>query len=203
VSPQSAPVGAPQDELSRRREYAQANFGTDARGIGRIYVRYGPPDQIEDRSTDAQNPSQIWRYKYLEDFHSNVEFEFAPGRGVHINWPLPVTYEGAPSQAVEQPQDDAAQPLRASMQIYPAKGYSILSFPLDFVSGDLDVIAQIVTRAAGTPVANARDYIRSPGTAGTYQVNFSLEGGSYVCRLLVRDVASGRMYTETINFEVQ
>jgi hypothetical protein len=36
-----------------------------------------------------------------------------------------------------------------------------------------------------------------------YNTGFTLQAGSYICRVLVREQATGRVYTEAINFEVQ
>ena len=220
------PEGAPavDDEHSRRVAYAQAKFGDTRAGMGGTYVQYGPPDEIDDRSADAQNPRQIWRYNYLEDFHSNVEFEF-PMRGVlgRINWPPPLaTYEGEPGVAAtlvaalgRESQSEggpvatstvAGLPGRhASFQIFPVKWYRTLSVPLDSLSGRVDVIAEVLTRsetgAAGRMAASLRD--SALASAGMMQATFGLDPGSYVCHLLVRERATGRMYGETINFEAK
>jgi len=181
--------------------------------MARMYARYGPPDQIDDRSTDAQNPSQIWRYNYLEDFHSNVEFEFAKGRPAHINYPPPVTFEGEPGNfdvhfpGVPPPNVIPGLPGRhASMEIYPARSYRTLTIAMDSpVAGRVDVVGQIQalsdTGAKGKVVANIRDSIQAAAGAWTYTANFTLDPGSYICGLLVRD-ASGQTYYETIRFAV-
>jgi beta-lactamase regulating signal transducer with metallopeptidase domain len=183
--------------------------------MARIYTRYGPPDQIDDHSSDPQNPSQIWRYNYLEDFHSNVVFELTPGRAMRINWPPPVTFEGEPGNfdvhfpGVPPPNVIAGLPGggHASMQIYPARSYRTLSIPMDSpVAGRVDVVGLIQalsdTGAKGKVVANIRDSIQAPAGAWTYTANFTLDPGSYVCGLLVRD-ASGQTYYETIDFAVK
>jgi beta-lactamase regulating signal transducer with metallopeptidase domain len=214
----------PQSAL--RLDDAQAKFGTTTSPMARMYIRYGPPDQIDDRGSDAQ----IWRYNYLEDFQSNVEFEFAPGKTMHINFPLPATFYSQPGVAAglvrslpaeffhgsEPTAENTIAGLpggRASMQIYPARYYRILSAPMDSLSGPIDVFGIIRTSSGEEPqsagrkpaaIATVRDYIKfEAAPAGPYTANFTLDAGSYICNLVVREQNTGRMFGETINFEVK
>jgi beta-lactamase regulating signal transducer with metallopeptidase domain len=223
---QSAPTGVSQEETDRRLAYVNANFGSPASAMGRTYMRYGPPDQVDDRSANAQNPSQIWRYNYLENFRGNVEFEFAPGNratDVRINWPAPLaTYEGTPGgnttlvEALGRESQNRATPAptntlaglpgrHASFQIYPTGEFQTLSVPLDSLSGRVDILAQIKTRvdpgAAGQTVANFRDNVQA--SAGILRANFLLQSGTYVCDLIVRERDTGRTYGETIQLQVK
>jgi hypothetical protein len=192
--------------------------------MGGVYVQYGPPDEIDDHSADAQSPRQIWRYHYLEDFHSNVEFEFPKPSALsaRINWPPPLaTYEGEPGVAdtlvaalgrENQSQGGlvatsaiAGLPGRhASFQIFPVPWRRTLSVPLDSLSGQIDVVAEVRSRTGTGPaslMASLRDSVEA--SAGTMQASFGLDPGFYVCHLLVRERASGRMFGETINFEAK
>jgi beta-lactamase regulating signal transducer with metallopeptidase domain len=208
MAPQPAPAATPPAGLPPAQ----------ALQMDRIAARYGPPDQIDDRSSDAQNPSLIWRYNYLEDFRSNVEFEFAQGKPMHINWPVPVTYEGRPGDSVGLVPtlssefflvgDHAAANIiaglpggHASMQIYPARQYRILSVPMDSLSGPVDIVGVIRT-GSGKTSQGVRDYIKA-APAGPYTANFTLDPGSYVGSVIVKEQATGRMFGETINFEVK
>jgi GWxTD domain-containing protein len=54
-------------EFFRRVHYAEEHFQGYGPGwrsdMGRIYIRYGPPDQVESRPATAQNPPlEIWYY---------------------------------------------------------------------------------------------------------------------------------------------
>jgi hypothetical protein len=92
----------------------------------------------------------------------------------------------------------------ASMQIYPASEFQTLSVPLDAMSGRVDILGQIKTLGDAEParqVGLLRDGLQAG--AGTYQAKFILNAGSYVCSLIVREQATGRMYGETITFEVK
>jgi beta-lactamase regulating signal transducer with metallopeptidase domain len=233
ATPPSA-AGTPDDDSQRRSEVIKARLGVlDA--MSRIWARYGMPDHIR-ASLDPGNSSQIWHYNYLFDFRSPVEFQSAPG-GVRIVSPPPTaTYYGEPgvstalveslnreSQSQGEPAaTDAIAGLpgrHASLEIYPAKEYRMLSIPLDSLSGRVDVVAVVIKRsgASGTVVANVHDTIleRSPvkilkrppimwpAEASPWQAHLALDPGSYVCGLVVRERSSGRIYGETIDFEVK
>ncbi len=96
---------------------------------------HGPPDQIEDRTSNSQNPSEIWRYNYLENFHSSVEFEFATGTNFR---PGACVSTGPPPMA-NVPAG------HASMQTWPE--LQTLSVPVDSIAGAVDVESLIRTAA--------------------------------------------------------
>jgi hypothetical protein len=56
---------------------------------GRIYIRFGPPDEIDDHSSPGyfSNPHSFsyidWTYRYLEGIGNNVKIEFADPTGTH------------------------------------------------------------------------------------------------------------------------
>jgi len=71
------------EEHYRRIAYANQHFSADVPGWktdrGRIYITYGPPDEIEDHSSGGDTsavPSQMWRYRYIEGIGNNVVIEF-------------------------------------------------------------------------------------------------------------------------------
>lgn len=228
VTPQPAP---PQDdEHAVWKAYVESRLGPveAASPKGRILIKYGVPDGL---APGAGTATQIWSYNYLEDFHSNVEFQFGQGK-VHINYPPPVTFEGQPGVSAEWvraipseffhgSEPPAANTIvgfpgrHASMQIYPPAEYRTLAVPMDSLSSPIDAAAIIRARPTERPqleglkpptIATVRDRIvfgDSPVPTGDYTANFTLGPGSYVCNLVVREQATGRMYGETINFEVQ
>ena len=227
-SPAAArPAGISQDEYDRRVADAQQKFGSASSEMARTYIMYGPPDQIEGDAKPG-TPSQIWRYNYLPNFHSSVEFEFSQQRKT-INYPPPLaTYTGIPAEANSlvdalrrenqgRGQSPAAAtstspglPARhASMGVYPAGEFSKLSIPLDTLSGVVDILAQVRVRSSAgieeQVVGNLRDSVTLNGTSqsGMYGTEFMLEAGSYVCKVLVREASTGRIFTEAINFDVK
>jgi GWxTD domain-containing protein len=82
------------EEHYRRIAYANERFASGIPGWktdrGRIYIMYGPPDEIEDHSSGgtyerpmeegggetSTYPFQQWRYRYLEGIGTNIIIEF-------------------------------------------------------------------------------------------------------------------------------
>ena len=82
------------EEHYRRIAYANEHFASGIPGWktdrGRIYIMYGPPDEIEDHSSGgfyerppeegggetSTYPFQQWRYRYIEGIGNNVIIEF-------------------------------------------------------------------------------------------------------------------------------
>ena len=218
----SRPAGVSQEEYDKRVAFAVANYGSPTSAMGRTYIQYGPADRIE---------GTIWRYNYLDNFHSSAEFEFAPGpgggkMGMHINYPPPMaTYQGEPGAAGELPQLVTALnqerqrqggsvsaglipglPGRhASYMTYPTPELSTLSLPLDGLTGQIELMGQIKTRPDnGTDakiVALIRDGVQATGAG--YQAHFALPPGAFTCSVIVREQATGRTYGEIISFEVK
>lgn len=69
------------EEHYRRIAYANQHFSSSIAGWktdrGRIYITYGPPDEIDDHSSESPTPFQQWRYKYIEGIGRNIIIEFA------------------------------------------------------------------------------------------------------------------------------
>ena len=197
----SPPAGVSQEEYNRRLVYVKEKFGSPASAMARTYLRDGPPDQIEDRGANGQ----IWRYNYLESFHSNVELEFAPGKranALRINWPPPVaTFTGI--AAADAPGFPGGH---ASMQTYPAGETQVLSVPLGSLSGEIAIEARVrsVPGADGSgSYAGMWDRFEVKDPSGTDLGNFVLAAGSYVCDVTVKEEATGQKYGETIYFQVK
>src|SRR6266481_1281401 len=82
------------EEHYRRIAYANERFASGIPGWktdrGQIYIKYGPPDEIESHpsggtyqrpieqggGSTTTYPFEIWRYRYLEDAGTNVVIEF-------------------------------------------------------------------------------------------------------------------------------
>lgn len=81
-------------EHYRRIQYANDHFSSGVKGWrtdrGRIYIKYGPPDEIERHPSGGQYvrpywegggvtstyPFEIWRYRYIEGVGQDIEIEF-------------------------------------------------------------------------------------------------------------------------------
>lgn len=69
------------EEHYRRISYANGRFGVgDTPGWrtdrGRLYIQYGPPDEIEARPNDGPEGYQRWFYREIKGVGQNVSFEF-------------------------------------------------------------------------------------------------------------------------------
>ncbi|MCX7995104.1 MAG: GWxTD domain-containing protein [candidate division WOR-3 bacterium] len=67
-------------EISRRYEYADAHFqegylAGSKTDRGRIYIKYGPPDEIENKQFEESKPYEYWQY------YNGLEFVFVDIRG--------------------------------------------------------------------------------------------------------------------------
>ena len=192
-------IAPPQDdEQARRLAYVTEHFGvTTARG--RTYLRYGPPDTIDDRGS-----SQIWRYSHLESFSGGAEFEFPQGNsvpGMRINWPPPsATFEGLP-EGTEFPGRPASfQTYAATDAVLSSQHYCILTVPLDGFSKVSTIYGRIVT-AAGRTVSAVEERVET--TAGSWQALFMLAPGTYTAHVVVKEAATGKVYGERIDFDVK
>jgi GWxTD domain-containing protein len=77
-----------EEEHYRRIAYSNDHFSTDLRGWrtdrGRIYIAWGPPDEIRDMPyPDSQSSEslQIWQYRSLDGIGENVGVKFTHIRG--------------------------------------------------------------------------------------------------------------------------
>ena len=76
------------EEHYRRIAFTNEHFAGSVAGWktdrGRMYIVYGPPDEIDDHSAvSASNPhpNQLWRYKYIEGIGRDVLVEFVDRDG--------------------------------------------------------------------------------------------------------------------------
>ena len=74
-------------EHYRRIAYANERFAADIAGWktdrGRIYIQYGPPDEIESHpsSSNGATPYELWLYRYIEGVGANVVIRFVDSSG--------------------------------------------------------------------------------------------------------------------------
>jgi TonB family protein len=68
-------------ELKRRQEYAKQHFGGENTDRGKVYVRYGPPDEIDSQASQGKRVD-IWRYKDNSNAKVMLEIEFQDGKQV-------------------------------------------------------------------------------------------------------------------------
>jgi len=94
-----SPTNTAREEHYRRLAYADERFASGIPGRktdrGRIYIIWGPPDEIESHPTGGtydrpvqqgggsttSYPWELWRYRYLEGIGENIEIEFVDPSG--------------------------------------------------------------------------------------------------------------------------
>jgi len=94
-----SPVNSVREEHYRRLAYADEHFASGIAGRktdrGRIYIIWGPPDEIESHPTGgtydrppeqgggstSTYPWELWRYRHLEGIGENIEIEFVDATG--------------------------------------------------------------------------------------------------------------------------
>jgi hypothetical protein len=190
--PQISPTATPAEARRIRGDWAQANLPN--RAMAATYTQFGPPD-YKERTAAAET----WQYNYLEAYQSRVTIEFPPDKrlAARITWPPQSKFEGSGQDGVAAMGSHAF--VEPSVRLNRVEQLMNLVVPAGVFTGRIDVIGQVKDEF-GTVVTNVRDTFDS--AAGTWQSSFVLIPGSFVCNLMVRELASGVMYTELIPFQV-
>ncbi len=94
-----SPINSFKEEHYRRLAYADEHFASGIAGRktdrGRIYIIWGPPDEIQSHPTGGTydrpmsqgggstttHPFEVWRYRHLEGIGENIEIEFVDPSG--------------------------------------------------------------------------------------------------------------------------
>jgi GWxTD domain-containing protein len=173
---------------------------------GRIYITYGPPDEIESHPA-ANPPDEQWLYHHLEGIGENVIVAFTDPTGlgeyhmtsdprVAVSTTLPLAGP-APSVFVEN-LDWSAVPAGLRRPSNPAGRATMITVPIDAPSMTVYIR---VTTMTGRSVANAEDRVENQSL---YRVVMDLVPGAYRITVGTRpadSVATPATYTMT--FEVR
>jgi GWxTD domain-containing protein len=205
------------EEHYRRIAYANEHFASAIPGWktdrGRIYITYGPPDEIEDHSSGGtyQRPAaegggatvtvpfQQWRYHLIEGVGKDVVIEFVdPNR------------TGEFRMTMDPGEKDALRYVKgASGNVYTANepggrvtvsvsGRQVtLSLPFAR-AGKYSVTGRIMTQSSG-PVSSFEE----PGNGSRWTRSMSLEPGAYVLSVVYKNTESGESRQESVNFFVK
>lgn len=91
--------GGPVDEFKieyyRRLAYANRQYASASKtgwktDRGRMYIMYGPPDEIDSHPGNKPHPFEMWKYRYVDGVGSNVVLKFAYSEGIgeyHLQMP--------------------------------------------------------------------------------------------------------------------
>jgi GWxTD domain-containing protein len=213
------------EEHYRRIAYSNDRFASKLPGWktdrGRIYITFGPPDEIESHPSGALGPYEIWRYRWIEGFGNNVELRFED-QGQNGEYRL--------SQDPQSPNPPAAANSGATSDTFPMQvgaGYgpsndgkvlahitltfSRKDFPAQ-TANDAEVPALNIycslTSLSRRRVAAFDDTVpllaQPPGSAGnfTYHKSVSLPPADYRLSIVAKDLATGRTATRELTITV-
>jgi GWxTD domain-containing protein len=149
---------------------------------GQAYVRFGPPDKVEDRAATIDTPAyQLWSYKHLDNVGDNIKLEFVDSSGTS-EYPEAVG-PGMPWAYVEPGGTLGLTTVKASI----AQGIGLLR-----LSGTISTAEQ------GSTVTTFEE----PATSGPFSKTISLAPGSYTLTVQVKDEATGIAGSSEYKFKV-
>jgi GWxTD domain-containing protein len=164
------------EEHYRRIAYANQHFSEGIPGWktdrGRIYIMYGPPDEIEDHRSPApgDKPSFKWRYRHIEGIGDNVVVEF-------VDWnnsgQFRMTRDPDAPVKVDIVQSDPNSGKVARVEIPCGK--------------PVTVYGRVLT-PSGTVVRVFQGFVSTPGT---YVKEIPLAPGSYRVIIATQDPKTG------------
>ena len=212
-------------EHYRRIAYANTRFSTKDElpgwktDRGRIYITYGPPDEIEDHpSTPAKDASQAWRYRFIEGVGNNVIIEFLdPNKTNEYRMTMDpsqkdkhgVLYVPGAALTVAEQLGPEPKNLTVAVQIkrgpapspgFPVAPGRVVSFPVATHGHPVDVSAEI-TGPDGSVAAEGQDKLNGPEPR--YVFRFTLVPGSYQANVNVKDRVSGETVNRKLKLEVK
>jgi GWxTD domain-containing protein len=210
------------EEHYRRIAYANERFASSIPGWktdrGRIYITYGPPDEIdshpngEANATPSNTPFEQWRYRFIEGIGNNIIIEFVDRERngeYHMNADPTVMFGAAAREfdTVRRLQEGGGRSgsivalhLGATADVVKGTNGVRLSVPLSrFGSHTVSIYVQI-TKGDRTPVAAIEE-------TSTGQLVFSrflaLNPGAYRVHIAAKDITTGTLAVEIIPIEVR
>jgi GWxTD domain-containing protein len=213
------------EEHYRRIAYANQHYAADVPGWktdrGRIYIIYGPADEIESHPAggDAStHPYEQWRYRFAEGVGTNVIIEFvdSTGRGEYH-----MTLDPNEKDALNFVLGPSGSHVFASTELgsrvtvtIPSDRRMLIRIPLDFEAKQYDIYGRTRRSDTGATVRVFEDAPRlckdAPGTTGCLDrpvfqplPDVPLEPGPYVFVATVKDRAGTGQKTYTVNFTVE
>ena len=200
--------GTPENEFKqehyRRIAYANERFKsvnmpgwkTDR---GRIYITYGPPDEIEDHPAGGWLHVlrySKWLYHHIEGVGANIIIDFVDPTG---SGEFHMTMDPNPPKK-DQP---APQPAATNATVrVTGRNSALISIPLAaYGNHRLNVYGRTATREGA--VTDVFD-LPIQGPVPVYTKFIQVHEGSYHLKLLIRDLTTGKLAAaDTLEFEVK
>jgi GWxTD domain-containing protein len=170
------------EEHYRRIAYANQRYASGIPGWktdrGRIYITYGPPDEIEDHSsggtyqrpqeqgggTTSVYPFQQWRYRYIEGFGTNVIVEF-----------VDPTMTGEFRMTMDPSEKEALQHVPAGVTFSRLQQYAQLLHPPVIKFKDLEAQVDSVIKFNILPMQVHADYLPVSETSVRTDITVQIE----------------------------
>jgi GWxTD domain-containing protein len=206
------------------RRIAYTNDHYSANGLpgwktdrGRIYISYGPADEIESHSaggsyrrpaeegggTTTTFPFEQWRYKWIDGVGTNVIIEFVDPT---MTGEYRMTMDPKEKDVLvllNQPRDpqlSASGRAGATVQLMGSSA-ALISIPLTgYGNHAVNLVCRIVT-AEGAPITTFEQTVQGPAPLFTRFV--AVRPGAHRLIVLVKDTTSGAVATDDIAFEVK
>jgi GWxTD domain-containing protein len=219
------------EEHYRRIAYANEHFAASIPGWktdrGRIYITYGPPDEkethpsgvsyqrppLEGGGTTTTFPFEQWRYRFIEGMGIDILIEFIDptGKGEYHMSGDPIKKDSLLYVLPVDPALTNADTPKAGATVQMmGQGTVFISVPLA-AYGDhrVNVYGRVVTKAlhytGATPPPNPVQVFENSiqGPAPLYTKVVRVPVGSYLLEIVVKDMVTGKLAADTIEFEVK
>ena len=143
------------EEHYRRLAYANEHFAGSVPGWrsdrGRLYITYGPPDEIDDHSGESV-PRQDWRYVHIEGLGYDIKVEFFdPGKTGDYRMEAAPASRGSYLELMAV-MGDAAGAITRSLK---TGGFPVVAYPLAGRPGMVHVLVGPYSDAASLAKAKA------------------------------------------------
>jgi GWxTD domain-containing protein len=212
------------EEHYRRIAYANQHYAADIPGWktdrGRIYIVYGPPDEIDSHpspSATVAYPFEQWRYRFIEGVGANVIIEFVDFTGTGA---YRMTLDPSGKNAMLGtpgpfgPVFTSTEPGARVTVVITSDRRMLIRIPIDFEARQYDIHGRTRRSDTGATVSVFEDAPRlckdAPGTTGCLErpvfqpvPAVTLEPGPYVFEATVKDSAGTVQKTYTVQFTVE
>jgi GWxTD domain-containing protein len=212
--------GTPENEFKeehyRRIAYANEHYASKIPGWktdrGRIYITYGPPDEIDSHPSGGayQRPAaegggktstfpfEQWRYPYIQGIGTDIVIEFVDPT---MTGEYRMTMDPSEKDALRFVVPPAAAVKANATAQSIGNGGALLSVPLIGYGNHAVNVMFRITTAARRPVTNFSDTVRGPAPA--YTRFLALTPGVYRLEVTLRDTTTGERAVDDVSFEVK
>jgi GWxTD domain-containing protein len=216
-------------EHYRRIQYANAHFSTATTegwktDRGRIYITYGPPDEIESHPTGGLyvRPAQEgggtvltyafeqWGYGYVQGLGNSTVIEFVDrsGTGDYRIAANPFDKEMTPDGSPVKPNpaqalDTGANRTGATVKV-PGNGIVQMFIPLtNYGESPLTIAGRLLTSDHRVAATFEETVQRGGPAMPVYAKVLSVQPGKYHLYIAVRNTSTNALYSDGLSFEVK